>query len=73
MNYSDFIYDFNLYLCERFDYRNCCLVNANGICIHVHVGEEDLYTRFWEYSCDIGSIPDWSVIIVHNMKSEGES
>ena len=29
-------------------------------------GEEDLYTRFWEYSCDIGSIPDWSVIIVHN-------
>ena len=33
MNYSDFIYDFNLYLCERFGYRNCCSVmhNANGI------------------------------------------
>ncbi len=39
MNYSDFIYDFNLYLCERFGYRNCCSVmhNANGICVSVHV------------------------------------
>ena len=47
MNYSDFIYDFNLYLCERFGYRNCCSVmhNANG-------------------SCGVGSIPDWSIIIV---------
>ena len=45
MNYSDFIYDFNLYLCERFGYRNCCSVmhNANGICVSVHVGEMDLY------------------------------
>lgn len=53
MNYSDFIYDFNLYLCERFGYRNCCSVmhNANGICVSVHVGEMDLYIRFWEYSC----------------------
>ena len=51
MNYSDFIYDFNLYLCERFGYRNCCSVmhNANGICVSVHVGEMDLYIRFWEY------------------------
>ena len=49
MNYSDFIYDFNLYLCERFGYRNCCSVmhNANGICVSVHVGEMDLYIRFW--------------------------
>ena len=48
MNYSDFIYDFNLYLCERFGYRNCCSVmhNANGICVSVHVGEMDLYIRF---------------------------
>ena len=52
MNYSDFIYDFNLYLCERFGYRNCCSVmhNANGICVSVHVGEMDLSIRFWEYS-----------------------
>ena len=53
MNYSDFIYDFNLYLCERFGYRNCCSVmhNANGICVSVNVCEMDLYIRFWEYSC----------------------
>ena len=64
MNYSDFIYDFNLYLCERFGYRNCCSVmhNANGICVSVNVGEMDLYIRFWEYSCGVGSIPDWSII-----------
>ena len=24
MNYSDFIYDFNLYLCERFGYSVPC-------------------------------------------------
>ena len=68
MNYSDFIYDFNLYLCERFGYRNCCSVmhNANGICISVHVGEMDLYIRFWEYSCGVGHYPDWSIIIVRS-------
>ena len=68
MNYSDFIYDFNLYLCERFGYRNCCSVmhNANGICVSVNVGEMDLYIRFWEYSCGVGSIPDWSIIIVRS-------
>ena len=51
MNYSDFIYDFNLYLCERFGYRNCCSVmhNANGICVSVHVGEMDLYIRFCKH------------------------
>ena len=76
MNYSDFIYDFNLYLCERFGYRNCCSVihNANGICVSVHVGEMDLYIRFWEYSCGVGSIPDWSIIIVRgNFKRTGKS
>lgn len=68
MNYSDFIYDFNLYLCERFGYRNCCSVmhNANGICVSVNVGEMDLYIRFWEYSYGVGSIPDWSIIIVRS-------
>ena len=68
MNYSDFIYDLNLYLCERFGYRNCCSVmhNANGICVSVHVGEVDLYIRFWEYSCGVGHYPDWSIIIVRS-------
>ena len=55
MNYSDFIYDFNLYLCERFGYRNCCSVmhNANGICVSVHVGEMDSFLgiqlRRWQH------------------------
>ena len=57
-----------LYLCERFGYRNCCSVmhNANGICVSVHVGEMALYIRFCEYSCGIGSIPDWSIITVRS-------
>lgn len=68
MNYSDFIYDFNLYLCERFGYRNCCSVmhNSNGVCVSAHVGKMDLYIRFGEYSCGVGSIPDWSIIIVRS-------
>ena len=55
-------------LCERFGYRNCCSVmhNANGICVSVHVGEMDLYIRFWEYSCGVGHYPDWSIIIVRS-------
>lgn len=40
--------------------------NANGICVSVHVGEMDLYIRFWEYSCGVGHYPDWSIIIVHS-------
>lgn len=62
MNYSDFIYDFNLYLCERFGYRNCCSVmhNANGICVSFHVGEMALYICFGEYCCGVGSIPNWN-------------
>ena len=37
-NYNDLISDFNLYLCERYGYRNACSVmwNANGICISIH-------------------------------------
>ena len=53
MNYSDFICDFNLYLCERFGYRNCCSVmhNANGICVSVHVGEEYAPRYGYKYLC----------------------
>ena len=53
---------------EAIQVRNCCSVmhNANGICVSVHVGEMDLYIRFWEYSCGVGSIPDWSIIIVRS-------
>ena len=42
-NYNDLISDFNLYLCERYGYRNACSVmwNANGICISIHKGSLD--------------------------------
>ena len=37
MVYNDLIADFNLYLCEKFVYKNSCSVmqNANGICVSV--------------------------------------
>ena len=49
-NYNDLISDFNLYLCERYGYRNACSVmwNENGICISIHRGSLDIYIRFWE-------------------------
>ena len=33
MNYSDFIYDFNLYLCERFGYNMCTSLIINSIAL----------------------------------------
>ena len=32
---NDLILDFNLYLCEKFGYKNSCSVmqNANGLCV----------------------------------------
>ena len=64
-NYNDLISDFNLYLCERYGYRNACSVmwNENGICISIHRGSLDIYIRFWEYSKGVGNFPDWSIII----------
>jgi hypothetical protein len=58
-NYNDLISDFNLYLCERYGYRNACSVmwNANGICISIHRGSLDIYIRFWEYSKGVGNYP----------------
>ena len=34
---NDLILDFNLYLCEKFGYRNSCSVmqNANGFCVDI--------------------------------------
>ena len=31
-----------------------------------YVSEMDLYIRFWEYSCGVSSILDWSIIIVRS-------
>ena len=75
MVYNDLIADFNLYLCEKFGYRDSCSVmqNADGICVSVSERELDLYIRFWEYSEGVGNFPDWSIIIVRsNFKKNQE-
>ena len=68
MNYSDFIYDFNLYLCERFGYRNCCSVmhNANGICVSVHCRRNGFIHQLMGIQLWCWHIPDWSIIIVRS-------
>ena len=46
---KDLILDFNLYLCEKFGYRNSCSViqNANGFCVNISERDLDCYIRFW--------------------------
>ena len=65
---NDLILDFNLYLCEKFGYRNSCSVmqNANGFCVDVRERELDCYIRFWEYSNGVNGFPDWCIIIVRS-------
>ena len=67
---EDLILDFNLYLCEKFGYRNSCSVmqNANGFCVNISERDLDCYIRFWEYSCGRGNFPDWSIISKHSKK-----
>ena len=57
---KDLILDFNLYLCEKFGYRESCSVmqNANGFCVDIRERDLDCYIRFWEYSCGRGNFPD---------------
>ena len=72
---KDLILDFNLYLCEKFGYRESCSVmsHANGFCVDIRERDLDCYIRFWEYSCGRGNFPDWSIIIVHsNFKKNQE-
>ena len=72
---EDLILDFNLYLCEKFGYRNSCSVmqNANGFCVNISERDLDCYIRFWEYSYGRGNFPDWSIIIVRsNFKKNQE-
>ena len=72
---KDLILDFNLYLCEKFGYRESCSVmpHANGFCVNISERDLDCYIRFWEYSCGRGNFPDWSIIIVRsNFKKNQE-
>lgn len=46
---KDLILDFNLYLCEKFGYRESCSVmqNANGFCVDIRESDFDCYIRLW--------------------------
>lgn len=75
MLHNDLICDFNLYLCEKFGYRNSCSVmqNANGFCVDIRERDLECYIRFWVYSNGVGNFPDWSIIIVRsNFKKNQE-
>lgn len=71
---KDLILDFNLYLCEKFGYRESCSVmsHANGFCVDIRERDLDCYIRFWEYSCGRGNFPDWSIIIVRSNFKKNE-
>lgn len=64
---KDLLLDFDLYLCERFGYRNSLHVTPtmNGFCVSVRIKPVKLYIRFWEYSNGVGGFPDWCIILVH--------
>lgn len=64
---KDLLLDFDLYLCERFGYRNSLHVTPtmNGFCVSVRIKPVKLYIRFWEYSNGMGGFPDWCIILVH--------
>ena len=64
---KDFLLDLDLYICERFGYRNSLHVTQtmNGFCVDVNIKPVKLYIRFWEYSNGVGGFPDWCIILVH--------
>ncbi|MEG2668822.1 MAG: hypothetical protein RR990_08995 [Lachnospiraceae bacterium] len=67
MEQKDFLLDFDLYICERYGYRNSLHVTPtmNGCCVDVNIKPVKLYIRFWEYSKGVGGFPDWCIILVH--------
>ena len=51
---KDLILDFNLYLCEKFGYRESCSVmpHANGFCMDIRERDLDCYIRYgYKYLC----------------------
>lgn len=63
---KDFLLDFDLYICERFSYRNSLHVSPtmNGCCVDVNIKPAKFYIRFWKYSNGVGGFPDWCIILV---------
>ena len=64
---KDFVKDIELYICEKFGYRNSVYVNptCNGCCIDIREKDVKLYFRLWEYSKGVNGFPDRCIILVN--------
>ena len=64
---KNFVKDIELYICEKFGYRNSVYVNptCNGCCIDIREKDVKLYFRLWEYSKGVNGFPDRCIILVN--------
>ena len=64
---KNFVKDIELYICEKFGYRNSVYVNptCNGCCIDIREKDVKLYFRLWEYSNGVNGFPDRCIILVN--------
>ena len=65
---KNFVKDIELYICEKFGYRNSVYVNptCNGCCIDIREKDVKLYFRLWEYSNSVNGFPDRCIILVNH-------
>ena len=65
---KNFVKDIELYICEKFGYRNSAYVNStcNGCCIDIREKDVKLYFRLWEYSKGVNGFPDRCIILVNH-------
>ena len=55
---KNFVKDIELYICEKFGYRNSVYVNPEK--------DVKLYFRLWEYSKGVNGFPDRCIILVNH-------
>ncbi len=65
---KNFVKDIELYICEKFGYRNSVYVNPtyNGCCIDIREKDVKLYFRLWKYSKEVNGFPDRCIILVNH-------
>ena len=61
---KNFVKDIELYICEKFGYRNSVYVNP---CIDIREKDVKLYFRLWEYSKGVNGFPDRCIILVNHV------
>ena len=66
---KNFVKDIELYICEKFGYRNSVYVNptCNGCCIDIREKDVKLYFRLCEYSNSVNGFPDRCIILVNHV------